>query len=56
MRSLIEKERMQNEYLMYPRVGELHNCSSGGGVGILVTRNLEYRERKDLSLNVPKET
>ena len=25
----------------------------GGGVGILIARNLEYRERKDLSLNVP---
>ena len=25
----------------------------GGGVGILVAQNLEYRQRKDLSLNVP---
>ena len=24
-----------------------------GGVGILLSQNLEYRERKDLSLNVP---
>ena len=25
----------------------------GGGVGILLSQNLEYRQRKDLSLNVP---
>ena len=25
----------------------------GGGVGILIAKNLEYRERNDLSLNIP---
>ena len=37
----------------YNFVGSHRKCKRGGGVGILITRNLEYRERKDLSLNVP---
>ena len=37
----------------YNFIGYHRECKCGGAVGILVTRNLEYRERKDLSLNVP---
>ena len=28
-------------------------CKRGGGVGILITNKLQYRERKDLTLNIP---
>ena len=37
----------------YSFIGSHRKCKRGGGVGILIARNLEYRERKDLSLNVP---
>ena len=37
----------------YKFVGSHRKFKHGGGVGILIARNLEYRERKDLSLNVP---
>ena len=37
----------------YQFVGSHRKFKRGGGVGILIARNLEYRERKDLSLNVP---
>ena len=34
-------------------VGSYRKSKHGGGVGILMSQNLEYRQRKDLSLNVP---
>ena len=37
----------------YKFVGSHRKFKHGSGVGILIARNLEYRERKDLSLNVP---
>ena len=37
----------------YSFIGSHRKCKRGGGVGILIAKNLEYRERKDLSLNVP---
>ena len=37
----------------YNFVGSNRKFKRGDGVGILIARNLEYRERKDLSLNVP---
>ena len=37
----------------YKFVGSHRKFKRGGGVGILIARNLEYRERKDLSLNAP---
>ena len=39
--------------LGYSFVGSHRKNKRGGGVGILVAQNLEYRQRKDLSLNVP---
>ena len=41
------------QILGYKFVGSHRKFKHGGGVGILIARNLEYRERKDLSLNVP---
>ena len=37
----------------YKFVGSHKKFKRSGGGGILISRNLEYRERKDLSLNVP---
>ena len=37
----------------YIFVGSHRKCKRGGGVGILVSQNLDYRQRKDLSLNIP---
>ena len=37
----------------YSFIGSHRKSKHSGGVGILIAKNLEYRERKDLSLNVP---
>ena len=37
----------------YSFVGSHRKSKRGGGIGILISQNLEYRQRKDLSLNVP---
>ena len=37
----------------YNFIGSHRKNKHGGGVGILVSQNLECRERKDLCLNVP---
>ena len=37
----------------YSFVRSHRKSKCGGGVGILMSQNLEYRQRKDLSLNVP---
>ena len=34
-------------------VGSHRECKRGGGVGILISNKLQYRERKDLTLNIP---
>ena len=34
-------------------VGSHRECKRGGGVGILIANKLQYRERKDLTLNIP---
>ena len=37
----------------YSFIGSHRKSKHGGGVGILLSQNLKYRQRKDLSLNVP---
>ena len=37
----------------YSFVGSHRKSKRGGGVGILMSQNLEYRQRQDLSLNIP---
>ena len=37
----------------YSFIGSHRKSKRGGGVGILISQNLKYRQRKDLSLNVP---
>ena len=34
-------------------VGSHRECKRGGGVGILIANKMQYRERKDLTLNIP---
>ena len=34
-------------------MGSHRECKRGGGVGILIANKLQYRERKDLTLNIP---
>ena len=34
-------------------VGSHRECKRGGGVGILISNKLQYRERKDLTLDIP---
>ena len=37
----------------YAFVGSHRKHKRGGGVGILIRQDLEYRERPDLSMNIP---
>ena len=37
----------------YSFIGSHRKSKRGGGVGILISQNLEYRQRKDLSLMYP---
>ena len=34
-------------------VGSHRECKRGGGVGILISNKLQFRERKDITLNIP---
>ena len=37
----------------YQFVGSHRECKRGGGVGILISNKLQFRERKDLTLDIP---